>query len=52
MYPSPSILPWMTALSGVLVGIGQSPAASRICRRTYSFRCSHSGKDLGGVKGK
>ena len=34
VYSPQSTLPWITALSGVLVGIGQRPSATRICRRT------------------
>src|SRR4051812_39751 len=42
----------MIACSGVLVGIGQSPSATRICRRTRSARTFHSLFEAGGVNGK
>src|SRR3954449_349995 len=42
----------MTACSGVFVGIGQRPSATRICRRTRSARVFQSACDFGGVKGK
>ncbi len=32
--PSPSTFPCTTAFSGVFVGIGHSPSATKICRRT------------------
>ena len=52
VYSSRSILPWITAFSGVLVGIGHRPAATRICRRTCSFLSAHSSSDAGGLNGK
>src|SRR5215212_9308911 len=42
----------MTVCSGVFVGIGQRPSATRIWRRTRSARAFHSACDLGGLKGK
>jgi hypothetical protein len=45
-------LPWITALSGVFVGIGQSPCETRIWRRTSSLRAFQTSTDAGGVKGK